>query len=167
MADTEWPYDADQHDPLTALRIPVVRSPVPDKAYLAVVLAETDNAIWPCSRPTDAEAAMIASYIGYLCSDYRPGWRKAMLERPFDLDGAMATRVFRKRPDGGWCYRLDTWQYGPFWAPPDNGDPANVLDLEAVLDRLVTYDAKMTPQPWLDWKAAHPEAFGEDQPDAC
>lgn len=39
---TEWPFDdADQHDPLAALRIPVVRNPYPRWKYeVALVIAD-------------------------------------------------------------------------------------------------------------------------------
>lgn len=64
-----WPFDdADQHDPLAALRIPVTGA-YPHHGYLAAYAGQAEPLLhWP--RPDGAEAAALASYIGYLRGKY-------------------------------------------------------------------------------------------------
>lgn len=155
---TDWPYDADQHDPLTALRIPVTHAH-PQWRYTACFDRESE------ARPTDAEAQMLASFI----EEYREYWfneryKAELSERPFDVDAV--TRVFHKWGSDDWSYRLVTWQYGPFWVPVaprlrarETEDERGPLTLVAVLDRIHTIGAEPM-RHWTEWKAAHPEAFG-------
>jgi hypothetical protein len=160
MPDTDWPYDADQDDPLTALRIPVVSEPSPRKAYLACLLIR-DDALWPSVRPDDAEARMVASYIDRRRDWFNDRWKAKLLAAPLDCDGGAVTYTFRKRPDGGWCYRMHTWTSGCFFWPLEHGEHARTLTLPELLDHIHGHGEGKPSQPWLDWKAAHPEVFGE------
>ncbi|MFJ4785062.1 hypothetical protein [Streptomyces sp. NPDC088794] len=69
-----WPFgtDAIQHDPLTALRIPVVTSFNPMWKYVAAYIdVDRSRFSWGSQeRPTDAEASMLASFIE---EDRHPG----------------------------------------------------------------------------------------------
>lgn len=160
-AKTGWPYDADRDDPLTALRIPVT-SAYPEWRYIACFDRESEQ------RPTDAEAAQLASYI----EQYKvyffgaDGWYKRKLEQsPFDCDAV--TRIFHKWGPDDWSYRVVTWRHGPFWVPVaprlrggeyDYPKALGPMTLEQVMDRCHTIvDEPM--KHWTDWKAAHPDAF--------
>lgn len=157
---TEWEFDADQHDPLTALRIPVT-SAYPQWRYTATFDRESE------SRPTEAEARMLASFI----EEYREYWfneryKARLSERPFDTDAV--TRIFHKWSEGDWSYRIVTWECGPFWMPIpprqrggeyDKTNGLGPLTLEQVMDRIHTISDGPTKR-WVDWKAAHPEVFG-------
>lgn len=168
-----WPFetDAKQDDPLTAMRIPVVDSFNPRWKYVAAYIdVDTSRYSWGSQeRPTDAEAAMIASFI----EEYKHHWfneryKARLLERPLDVDSGCNTTVFIKYGTDDWGYRLCSWQYGPLFVPvgPNlrGGDYEYAkcpgpLTLEQVMDRSHTIvDEPM--QHWLDWKAAHPDVFG-------
>ena len=77
---TEWPYDADRDDPLTALRIPVTCFK-PGWMYLVSFDRESGE------RPTDAEARMLVSFIDYERSKFFEHYQRKLLERPLDIDG--------------------------------------------------------------------------------
>ena len=167
MTDTtDWPFgtDAKQNDPLTALRIPVVTSFNPGWRYIAAYI-DVDNSpySWGSSeRPTNREAAMIASFIEEYKNYWFNDWYKAkLLKRPLDVDSGCNTTVFVKYRADDWGYRHCSWTYGPTYVPmgpscPDrHGGP---LSLEQVMDRTHTIaDGPM--QRWLDWKAAHSDVF--------
>ena len=160
VTDETWPFgnEADRNDPLTAMRIPVIPNPYPGWKYEVCVVI-TDDDLWdPALRPDDAEARMIAAYLGYRMEYYNEGWKAKMRKRALDVDATTNTVVLQKRGEGDWCYRRRTWRSGPFMVPARDQEP---LGLEALLDRIHFYGADMPAQSWLDWKAAHPEAFGE------
>lgn len=159
-ARTDWPYDADRDDPLTALRIPVT-SAYPDWRYIAAFDRESEV------RPTDAEAAMLASFI----EQYKvyffgaDGWYKRKLEQaPFDCDAV--TKIFHKWGEGDWSYRVVTWD-GPFWIPVDprlRGGEYDHKSLPAhslvqVMDLCHHAGTEYPDRAWLDWKTAHPDVF--------
>ena len=168
MTETaEWPYDARRDDPLTALRIPVVGSPYPGWRYeVCLLIGEPDgfgpDGLWgPALRPDDAEVRQIVAYIGYRMEYYNESWKARMRRRPLDIDGTTNTVVLRKRGAGDWCYRRCSWVTGPFMVPTPDQEH---LDLERLLDSIHHYGDDNPCQKWLDWKAAHAEAFssGED-----
>ncbi|MEW1847665.1 hypothetical protein AB0392_57735 [Nonomuraea angiospora] len=161
---TDWPYDADRDDPLTALRIPVT-SAWPHWRYTACFDRESEV------RPTDAEARMLASFI----EEYREHWfndryKEQLSERPFDTDAK--TVIFHKWGDGDWSYRQDSWVYGPFWVPvapglrgTEHDDRPNwkgPMSLVQVMDRIHTIAADEPMQHWTDWKASHPDVFAPE-----
>jgi hypothetical protein len=151
VTDTDWPYDADQDDPLTALRIPVT-SLWPGWKYVATF--DRDSAV----RPTDAEAAILASFIAeYKAHWYFPHYSEKLLERPFDIDSGQVTTIFHKRGEDDWAYRVATWEYGPMLVP-ERSVPA--LPLVALMDRIHTIGDEPMGH-WLEWKAAHPDVFAE------
>jgi hypothetical protein len=156
MTAKTWPYDADEHDPLTALRIPVT-SAYPHWGYTATFDRESEQ------RPTDAEAKMLASFITEYREYFFNDWYKGKLsKRPFDTDAK--TTIFHKWGPDDWSYRKESWQYGPFWVPVAprlrGGDydhkGLSPHTLEQVMDRI--HDGY--PKRWLEWKAAHPDVFG-------
>jgi hypothetical protein len=158
MKTTDWPFgtDADRDDPLTALRIPVTGAH-PQWRYIATFDRDSEE------RPTAAEARMLASYIEEYKEYFFNDWYKAkLLERPLDVDAV--TRIFHKWGENDWSYRVDTWQYGPFWVPVaprlrggeyDYEKATGPMTLEQVMDR----DHDIYPKRWLEWKAAHPDVF--------
>ena len=156
-----WPYDADRRDPLVKLRIPVIATPYPDWNYeVCVVISrpgEPDADLWgPALRPDDRETAQIAALLGYRMEYYNSGWKAKMRKRPLDIDGSTNTLVLQKYAEGDWRYRRMSFDHGmwPFYNMEQR------FTLEALLDRIYTH-GDHPYQPWLDWKSAHPEAFGE------
>jgi hypothetical protein len=140
---------------LHALRVPIT-GPWPETPYLAVF-----NGTHTLCQPTEREARMLASFIGYLRSHYTGRQQQAMLAEPFDTDPALAPYVFHKRGPGDWCYRRAHWTEGPFWWPNSpTVDPLSGLELPLadLLDRVV----KDRAGAWAEWATAHPDAFGED-----
>lgn len=157
-AKTTWPYDADEHDPLTALRIPVT-SAYPDWCYLTAF--DRDSA----ERPTDTEAAMLASfnrqYIEYWYSD---SYKQTLAERPFDIDGGANGVVFRKWGVDDWGYRRRTWTMGPMFVPqsPAFADRTlGPLSLAQLMDRIHAHGDDEPSPRWTAWKAAHADVFGD------
>ncbi|MFE1767237.1 hypothetical protein ACFW81_23840 [Streptomyces angustmyceticus] len=161
---TAWPFgaDADRDDPLTALRIPVTGTH-PQWRYIATFDRDSE------ARPTDAEAAMLASFI----DEYKTHWfnehyQQKLAERTLDVDGGCNTTIFHKWGDGDWSYRRGSWQYGPFWVPVSprlrNGDldhkslPPHTL--AQTMDRIRTIADDKPMKRWIDWKAARTEVFG-------
>ncbi|GAA0501173.1 hypothetical protein [Streptomyces olivaceiscleroticus] len=165
MDDTAvWPFgtDADRDDPLTTLRIPVT-STHPEWRYIATFDRESE------ARPTDAEAKMLASYIEHYKVYFfgADSWYKRKLEqRALDVDAV--TRIFHKWGENDWSYRIDTWQYGPFWvpmAPRSRGGQYDTvklgpLSLVQVMDRDKHMHTEYPNKAWAEWKAAHPDVFG-------
>lgn len=173
---TDWPFgtDADEHDPLTKLRIPVVSSFNPTWKYVAAYL-NVDPACefdppWPfasAERPTDSEAAMLASFIRqYNANWFNERYLRKLAERRLDVDSGNNTAVFIKYGTDDWGYRHCSWEFGPTFVPePPNFPDRKVgpLGLEQVMDRC--HGAGGQPgKRWLDWKAAHPEVFPGGEP---
>jgi hypothetical protein len=163
-APSGWRWDAAPDDPLTALRIPVTRE-VPEYPYL-VAFDRTSPV-----RPTDAEAAMLRSYLDYYVERwYNATWQARLKERPFDIDGGANGIVFVKYAEGSWGYRRRSWRHS--YQPAAPWDPATgyktrrpaeeILALPALLDRVAsTSDSAATR--WTRWKANNPEVFGGAQ----
>ena len=172
MTTTVWPFGADaiENDPLTKLRIPVVTSFNPEWKYVAAYIdVDTGPYSWGSSeRPTDAEAAMIASFIKeYKHHWFRESYQRKLAERPLDVDSGCNTTVFIKYGPDDWGYRLCSWTYGPTYVPAgpklrggkyDEDKQPGPLRLAQVMDRRHTIVDEVM-QHWLDWKAAHPEVF--------
>lgn len=153
---TDWPYDADRDDPLTALRIPVT-SAWPGWAY--IVSFDGAREIGSPARPTDAEAAMLVSFLEhYIDYWYNESFKAKLKARPFDIDGGANGVTFHKYGDNDWAYRRRSWSMGPTFVP--SWDRKEPLTLEQVMDRAHTFVDEVSPR-WLEWKAAHPEVFGE------
>lgn len=162
-----WPFgnDADRDDPLTALRIAVTHA-WPGWRYL--VAFDRDSA----ERPTDAEAAMLASYLDeYKAHWYNPTYLAKLATRALDVDGGANGVIFRKWGPDDWGYRRQSWQHGPLYVPEsprlrDGGFVAgrSVLGpftLVQVMDYAHTIGDDPMPR-WVAWKAAHPEVFPVD-----
>lgn len=152
----DWPYDAPQDDPLTALRIPVASSH-PDWYYLTAF--DGDSPV----RPTDAEALMLASYNSeYIAYWYRDSYKAKLAERPFDVDGGANGTIFRKYGQDDWGYRKRTWTMGPLYVPQSpafTDRQLGPLTLEQVMDRIHCHGEPEPSKRWADWKAAHPDVF--------
>lgn len=171
-----WRYDAAEHDPLTALRIPVIDTSHPDWPYLAAVCVDADTPapLYGGQRPTDAEAAMIASFIEeYITRWYNPTWQHKMrTEGPFAIDSGAVGVVFLKYGDDDWAYRRVSWTQGPLFVPVPPNQRANYRargdggrwterrTLVEVMDLAHAPDGDTPPESWTRWKAAHPEVFG-------
>ena len=163
MTET-WPFeeDADRADPLTALRIAVTSSH-PRWYYLVSFDRESE------SRPTDAEAAMLASFLDeYKHHWYNPRYLATLAERDLDVDGGANGVIFHKWAEDDWGFRRHSYEYGWLWSVPwprlraeypkeSIGAP---WSLARLMDRIHTIGDKQPIQHWLDWKAAHPEVFG-------
>jgi hypothetical protein len=164
-----WPFgdDADEHDPLTALRIPVVGSFKPQWGFIGAFL-KTDpgspfDPPWPfasAERPTDAEARMLVSYIEEAKSHLRGGYIAKMEQRPLDVDNWSCGHVFIKYGTDDWGYRRNSWIYGATFVPdpPNTSDREGPLTLEQVMDRCYSIGGEPMAH-WADWKKAHPEVF--------
>lgn len=156
MTTTDWPYDADQDDPLTKLRIPVVASHA-DWNY--IVAFDRESTV----RPDDAEAQQLASCLRYyIDSWYTESYKARLAERPFDIDGGANGMTFRKYLPGDWGYRRRTWDRGPLFVPepPTFADRRyGPLTLEQVMDRAFD-NGDGDPRPgWAQWKADHADVF--------
>jgi hypothetical protein len=153
-----WPYDAVRHDPLTALRIPVVRNAWPGWKYeVCVVIADPDSADGfggPALRPDERETAQILAELEWRMTYYNEGWKAGMRKRPLDVDGSTNTVVLQKLADGDWRYRRMSFEHGlwPFFNMEQR------FTLEALLDHVNDYGGEPNPK-WREFKAAHPEAF--------
>jgi hypothetical protein len=164
----EWPYDADRDDPLTALRIPVVDSPHPHWAYIvALDTGAKRGKEW--LRPTDLEATQLQSFLRqYIEHWYTPFWKDRLTERPFDIDCQANGVVFYKYDDGDWAYRKNSWEQPLYWPSYPAARPLKqpaALTLVELMDQIYSSDTDpggVRPK-WAEWKAAHPEVFGEGQ----
>lgn len=160
-----WPFetDADRDDPLTELRIAVTSSH-PRWTYLVSFDRESK------ARPTDREAAMLASFL----NEYKHHWYNAsylakLAERALDVDGGANGVVFHKFGDGDWGYRRHSYVQGWPWSVvwPSFRSNAEYADspirgpftLAEILDRAQGHGDE-PPRRWVEWKAAHPEVFG-------
>lgn len=168
MTVTTWPFgtDADENDPLTALRIPVVGSVNPRWCYIAAFLKpqpEHSYGLGSVERPTNAEARMLASYIEeYIQHWFNERYQRKLAERPLDVDGGCNTTVFIKYGPDDWGYRRCSWIRGPLFAPEPPSFASRSLGpltLAQVMDRSRAI-ADEPLQHWVDWKAAHSEVFG-------
>lgn len=161
QAVEEWRYDAAEHDPLTAFRLPVVTTFYPHWKYHVCVCVE--DGYWPSVRPSDAEAGALLIALDYALDWYKPSYRQQLAEKaPFDLDSGTNTLTFAKRKDnGGWQYRRMTWTQGYTMMPPWDGPPASLLD---VLDRAFGHGDEPNPK-WEAKKALHPATFAH--PEVC
>lgn len=149
----EWPYDADENDPLAAHRIPVVGSPHPWWNY---IVALYDGSLFGSKnpRPTEQETRMLGSFLEeYKARWYGEGYLAVLAERPFDIDGGANGYTFQKYGEEGWGYRQRTWECGPQFV--------RAHSLAALMDRVHSHgDDKTTPR-WVAWKAVHPGVFTE------
>lgn len=164
MADPEsWPFDeADQHDPLAKLRIPVLRHPYPRWKYevCLVIIDPADTSLdartfGPALRPNDVEVKQILAELDYRMDYYNESWKAKMRRRPLDVDGSTNTLILQKLGEGGWRYRRMSFEHGlwPFC------NMTQRFTLEALLDHV----NNLVPKKWAAWKARYPEAFGTPQ----
>lgn len=162
---TEWPYDARRDDPLTDLRIPVTTSH-PQWYYTIAFAGRSDDLFDDDKndRPDEVETEQLASYLEFLLSNLFESYRARLRERPFDIGVNNATRVFRKWGPDDWSYRLSSWHLPPYSPPaPSSRGSGTPLSLAQVLDRAEYSDGRngSRSKPWLAWKSAHPEVFGD------
>ncbi|MCW6003925.1 hypothetical protein K1W54_04915 [Micromonospora sp. CPCC 205371] len=162
-----WPFgnDADRDDPLTAHRVAVTSSH-PGWSFLVSFDRQSE------ARPTDAETAMLASYL----DEYKHHWygdnryRQRMEQRALDVDGGANGVILHKFGEGDWGYRRRSYRSGFLFTvvwPNLRGDseyadhgwlgPLSLLEL---MDRIHTISDDKPMQRWIDWKSAHPEVFG-------
>jgi hypothetical protein len=153
-----WPCEADPEDPLTALRIPVVRSPFPRCRYQVCLVIDPAGVWGTTLRPVDAEARQIASYLDWL-TDGRPVSRKIQRRNPFDIGRTADTVALIKLGDHDWCYRRRSWRTGPPLVPA-RYDGEDAADLGRLLDVIAGAPPKeWYRRSWPQWKTAHPETF--------
>lgn len=168
--EADWPFgiDADRDDPLTTLRIAVTGSH-PMWCYL--VAFNRDSA----ARPTDAEAAMLASYL----EEYKDHWygdggyRRILAQRPLDVDGGANGVIFRKYRDDDWGYRRQSWTRGPLFVPQSprlrelypGEAPLGPMTLEKVMDHAHSICGEVHAR-WVEWKTAHATVFPAAHTDA-
>lgn len=167
QTDTDWPYDADRNDPLTAHRIAVVGSPHPWWHY---IVALYDGSLHgdknPC--PTDNETRMLSSFLDeYKTRWYNTRYLAELAERPFDLDGGANGYTFQKYGDNDWGYRQRTWEVGPqFWPGPGwyrakygEGPSSQAYSLAALMDHIHSRGEDKPASRWVEWKSRHRDVF--------
>lgn len=166
MTEIDWPFDADPHDPLAELRIPVVTTPYPRWKYevCLVISGEHcgDRPQWgPSLRPDDREVKQLVAALDYRMSWYNAGWQKKMRQRPLDVDPTTNTLILQKFGDRDWRYRRMTFEHGmwPFHHMTQR------FTLEALLDHVNDYVDLPNPT-WREHKAKYPDAFGSPGTDA-
>jgi hypothetical protein len=160
-----WPFsdDADEHDPLTMLRIAVTSSH-PRYGYHVAFDRDSEQ------RPTDDEAAILASYLDLRLTWYNDGYRQRMAERPLDTDSGTNTVVFHKWGAGDWGYRRASFTVGLTWTVAGPGlREQNTLGLTGrdvqphslimLLDRIQQHGSDEPSPRWEEWKAIHPAIF--------
>lgn len=166
-----WKYkDVDPENPLTAMRIPVIRSCYPDHPYVAAVMRSADEVpdgvrvpSFTSSAPPDVtEAQMIASYIDYhITSFLGPYARQVMLKEAFDADDSLNGTVFIKYGEGDWGYRRNSWDMGSVFMPQSpevrDADSFGPLTLEQVMDH-----AWGNTSSWVEWKSKQAEVFNQN-----
>lgn len=154
---TRWKYDSDPHDELARLRIPsTTRWPM--YSYLAAFHRESAH------RPTQAEALMIASFIGECRSRFHLQEREAMTAQPFDISVGYPTIIFHKYLKDDWAYRCKGWQIGHEFTPPSPRVATRMfgpLSLVQLMDFLHQHaSGGLRQAQWNAWKRKHPEVFG-------
>jgi hypothetical protein len=174
---TAWPFgaDAEQNDPLAALRIPVVSSFNPSWHYVAAYLNVNPESPfappWPfasAERPTDAEARMLVSFLQQHRHYWfnNEGYARQMDQRPLDVDSGWNTTVFIKYAADDWGYRRCSWTQGPTFVPGPPGSPSRTttgqMTLENVMDRVHSWGDGTSPQ-WQQWKTDHSDVFGKQR----
>jgi hypothetical protein len=156
--ETDWPYDADRDDPLTAHRIAVTCSH-PGWYYLVSFDRESE------ARPTDAETAMLVSYLDHYKDHWygNSGFRQQMEQRPLDTDGGANGVIFHKWGPGDWGYRRQSYTMGPLFFPgwPGSNRERGPFSLVALMDFMHTIGDDGPMAHWVEWKAAHPDVFGD------
>lgn len=141
----------------TSLRIPFLASAHPRWYYVTgIVVSDLYGGI----LPADDEVRIVASFDEeYREHWYRDSWKTRMAEfAPYDIDGGAVGRYLIKYKHGGWGYRISTWQYGPTFVPMSRDEPAGLV---SVLDRLHAHGGSEPNPRWEQWKADHPEVFGQ------
>lgn len=150
---TDWPFgfDADEDDPLTAHRIAVTSSH-PGWFYLVAFDRDSED------RPTDAETALLVSYLGHYKDHwYNDRYRARLLERPLDVDGGANGVIFHKWGPDDWGYRKQSFTMGPlFWPGWDRERRYSLLEL---MDHMQTYGGDEPISHWQQWKADHAAVF--------
>jgi hypothetical protein len=156
---SDWPHEAARAEAVLAgLRIPVVRTLHPAEGYVACLLAcdpALHGSLWRGFYPDKREAAQFRAFLEWQLEHLFSPWeRREMAARPFDMPPAWAntTVLWKRAPDGDWCYRHATWTTGPAVQPAEGSG----WSLEQVLDRESSRWAR-----WLEWKARH-AAFSEE-----
>lgn len=153
-----WPFetDADRNDPLTAHRIAVTSSH-PQWCYIVGFDRESP------ARPTDAEAAMLASFLQeYIDRWYNDSYKAKLAQRALDVDGGANGMIFRKYGDDDWGYRRRSWYSGPMFMPqsPLFADRAlGPLSLAQLMDHIHSHGDDEPTARWKQWKAAHSDVF--------
>lgn len=152
--------DVDMNHPwVEKYRLPVIDSTNPRYGYIvSVVVPREDDEyakLFNLAAPTDAEAAVIGSYLEYKVETlgYRSGYLAKMRERALDVDDTINTITLVKRTDGSWAYSRITWTQPP--APFVNASyvPKSVIEILDYIEK--DYMTKETKAEWIEWKRAH------------
>lgn len=147
-------------------RVPVVTS-LPMWMYEAALLVPTHaeggtpdpdafrlrETVWP----TDAEAAVIGSYIDYRMTYYREGYHRR--ERALDVDDSTNTVTFTKT-DRGWVYSRLTYRgsfYPRYDQPQFSGDKAGLIALITSLHMFGS--GTDVYEPFAAWMDKHPDVW--------
>lgn len=157
LPDDWWPDEAIRHSYTDRYRVPLVSSLYPRWKYLVAVCFNPNPGQydpWGGTLPTEAEAAMIGSYIDMRREWFNARWKAILLARPVDVDsGSNTTILIRYGPDA-WGYRQATWDRGPTTVPGLRDEPETLLQ---VLDRREVFLGTR----WADWQASHADVFAK------
>lgn len=159
-----WPFgvDADRDHPLTKHRI-AVTSAWPGWFYLVAFDYDSE------AEPTDVEVAMLASYLDeYKNHWYNPTYLAKLARRDLDVDGGANGVIFHKYGPDDWGYRRRSWNRGPTFFPGSafhrerwpSEYGTEPMSLARLMDHIHTIVDTMSKH-WVEWKAAHPDVFGE------
>jgi hypothetical protein len=117
----------------TANRVPFLTSPHPSRNYLIGIVV--DDLVRNSPLPTAKEVIVVAKYAKARLDFWfpKPNRYREEMEAfaPYDIDTAPGVR-FMKYANGGWGYRITTWN-GPEFLPSWQEPPVTI---QAVIERV-------------------------------
>ncbi len=119
----------EQSDFATGLRIPFLRTPYPEWAFVIAVVVDGSQGV----APTEEEVAVLAAHLQQYKQCCYSGEFRRRMERfaPYDMDRSANLGVFMKRPDGSWFWRKRSWRDGPTWLPEPGSTPMTLAEVIA------------------------------------
>lgn len=153
----EWPYDdaLPDHPWTETYRLAVLGNWYPRHMFVVAVVVPTDeNAYFKLMMPTDAEAAVLASYQMYRLYQEFPEHHIQELSRraPLYVTNILNTTIFVKYEDGTWGYTMYNWSQAPRPLP---GGPTKFTSLTSLIDHI----EHLRNHRWQQWMRDHLDVF--------